>query len=276
MTIGLGAARGGLRVVADSDSFSGKARCRLPFEEWVVAHARISKKAHKGAKLEDTLSFFHQLATLVSSGTPLVQALEDRGRPVREHRSCGPFWMRSPAKVSAGSTFHAAAAAFPQVFEFQWLEAIRTGEVTGKMAQVLTELNKQIRESRETKRKVKGALMYPMILTLVAIIAVTVMLWLVVPVFAKMFKDMDAELPGITQFVVDASDAIVKYGHYGVVAIIVTSSFAFKRYMKTDRGRRYVLGSLDGRSPRWASSSSRWPCTASHRTSRCCSRAACR
>ena len=131
----------------------------------------------------------------------------------------------------------------PQVFEFQWLEAIRTGEVTGKMAQVLVELNKQIRDSRETKRKVKGALMYPMILTLVAIIAVTVMLWLVVPVFAKMFKDMDAELPGVTQFVVDASDAIVKYGHYAVIAIVAIV-FAFKRYMKTDRGRRYVLGSL--------------------------------
>ena len=145
--------------------------------------------------------------------------------------------------MSAGSTFHAAAAAFPQVFEFQWLEAIRTGEVTGKMAQVLIELNKQIRESRETKRKVKGALMYPMILTLVAIIAVTVMLWLVVPVFAKMFKDMDAELPGVTQFVVDASDAIVKYGHYGVVTIVAIV-FAFKRYMKTDAGRRYVMGSL--------------------------------
>ena len=147
------------------------------------------------------------------------------------------------AKVSAGSTFHAAAAAFPQVFEFQWLEAIRTGEVTGKMAQVLIELNKQIRESRETKRKVKGALMYPLILTLVAVIAVTVMLWLVVPVFAKMFKDMDAELPGVTQFVVDASDSIVKYGLYGLITIVAVV-FAFKRYMKTDRGRRYVLGSL--------------------------------
>ena len=55
--------------------------------------------------------------------------------------------------MAAGSTFHAAAAAFPQVFEFQWLEAIRTGEVTGKMAQVLVELNKQIRDSRETKRR---------------------------------------------------------------------------------------------------------------------------
>ena len=59
--------------------------------------------------------------------------------------------MRSPPRLSAGSTFHAAAAAYPQVFEFQWLEAIRTGEVTGKMAQVLTELNKQIRESRRDR-----------------------------------------------------------------------------------------------------------------------------
>ena len=220
----------------------GSARCRLPFEDWVVTHARISKKAHKGAKLEDTLSFFHQLATLVSSGTPLVQALKIAVG------QCESIKLRAvldqiTAKVSAGSTFHAAAAGFPQVFEFQWLEAIRTGEVTGKMAQVLTELNKQIRESRETKRKVKGALMYPLILTLVAIIAVTVMLWLVVPVFAKMFKDMDAQLPGVTQFVVDASDAIVKYGHYGVITIVAVV-FAFKRYMKTDRGRRYVLGTL--------------------------------
>ena len=57
--------------------------------------------------------------------------------------------------------------------------------------------------------------MYPMILIIVAVTAVTVMLWMVVPVFAKMFKDMDAQLPGITQFVVDASESITKYGPYG-------------------------------------------------------------
>ena len=200
------------------------------------------RRPHKGAKLEDTLSFFHQLATLVSSGTPLLQALKIAVAQC-ESTKLRTVLDEITAKVSAGSTFHAAAAAFPQVFEFQWLEAIRTGEVTGKMAQVLIELNKQIRESRETKRKVKGALMYPMILTLVAVIAVTVMLWLVVPVFAKMFKDMDAELPGVTQFVVDASDAIVKYGHYGLITIVLVV-VAFKRYMKTDSGRRYVIGTL--------------------------------
>jgi type IV pilus assembly protein PilC len=214
----------------------------LAFEEWVVAHARISKKPHRGAKLEDTLSFFHQLATLVNSGTPLLQALKISTSQC-ESVKLQTVLSQITAKVAAGSTFHAAAASFPQVFEFQWLEAIRTGEVTGKMAQVLVELNKQIREARETKRKVKGALMYPMILIIVAVAAVTVMLWMVVPVFAKMFKDMDAQLPGITQCVVDASDVVSKYGLYGLGAL-VAAVFGFKRYLKTESGRRYVGGIL--------------------------------
>src|SRR6185312_11163860 len=212
----------------------------LAFEEWVVAHARISKKPHRGATIEDTLSFFHQLATLVSSGTPLLQALKIATAQC-ESLKLQRILAQITAKVEAGSTFHSAAAAFPQVFEFQWLEAIRTGEVTGKMSQVLIELNKQIRDSRETKRKVKGALTYPMILILVAVTAVTVMLWKVVPVFAKMFHDMDADLPAITQYVVNASDFLSKYGMYGLV-VIGACVFGFKRYMKTEGGRRYVWG----------------------------------
>jgi type IV pilus assembly protein PilC len=214
----------------------------LAFDEWVVSHAQISKKPHPGAKLEDTLAFFHQLSTLVSSGTPLLQALKIATA------QCESVKLRAvldqiTAKVAAGSTFHAAAASFPKVFEFSWLEAIRTGEVTGKMALVLVELNKQIRDARETKRKVKGAMMYPMILIFVAVSAVTVMLWMVVPVFAKMFKDMDADLPAITQYVVDASDFLSKYGLYGV-GTIVAGVVGFKKFANTESGRRYVSGTL--------------------------------
>ena len=180
----------------------------MPFDEWVVAHARISTKPHPGAKVEDTLAFFHQLSTLVSSGTPLLQALKIAAAQ-SESIKLRRILDQIVSMVSSGSTFHSAAASFPKVFEFQWVEAIRTGEISGKMASVLIELNKQIVESRETKKKVKGALMYPFILIAVALIAVTVMLWMVVPVFAKMFKDMDATLPAITQFVVEIGRAHV-------------------------------------------------------------------
>ncbi len=217
-------------------------RCLLPFEEWVVGHARVAKRPHKAAKLEDTLAFFHQLSTLVNSGTPLLQAMKIAAA------QCESIKLRSvleqiTAKVAAGSTFHTAAAAYPQIFEFQWIEAIRTGEVTGKMALVLVELNKQIRDSRETKRKVKASLMYPCILICVAIIAVTVMLWMVVPTFAKMFNDMGAKLPAITQYVVDASNFIVTYGLY-ILGTVVVFIVGFRKFMKTEPGRRYVGGTL--------------------------------
>jgi type IV pilus assembly protein PilC len=214
----------------------------VAFEEWVVSHARLAKKPHKGAKLEDTLTFFHQLSTLVSSGTPLLQALKIATAQC-ESTSFQATLQQITARVAAGSTFHAAAAAFPETFEFQWVEAIRTGEVTGKMAVVLVELNKQIRDARETKRKVKASLTYPMILIAVAVIAVTVMLWLVVPTFANMFKDMGAELPAITQYVVDASNWIVQYGHYGLIAV-AAAAYGFRRFMRTEAGRRYVGGLL--------------------------------
>jgi len=214
----------------------------VPFEEWVVSHARVSKKPHKGAKLEDTLTFFHQLSTLVSSGTPLLQSLKIAATQCESVKLRG-ILESITARVASGSTFPSAAASFPQVFEFQWIEAIRTGEVTGKMAMVLIELNKQIRDARETKRKVTGSLMYPCILICVAVIAVTVMLWMVVPTFAKMFNDMGAKLPAITQYVVDASDFIVAYGLYGVIVVVIVA-VAFRKFIKTETGRRYVGGFL--------------------------------
>jgi type IV pilus assembly protein PilC len=109
------------------------------------------------------------------------------------------------------------------------------------MGAVLLELNKQIRETRETRRKVSGALMYPIILICVAVSAITLMLWLVVPVFAGMFRDMGAELPGMTKFVVDTSDFIVHYGLYILVGIVV-AALAFRQYFKTETGRRQVGG----------------------------------
>jgi type IV pilus assembly protein PilC len=125
------------------------------------------------------------------------------------------------------------------VFEDHWVELIGIGEVTGKMDMVLQDLNKQIRESSETRRKVKGAIMYPIILLIVAVVVIVVMLWFVVPTFANMFNEMNAELPGITQFVLNVSDFIVAKGLYlvaGVIAVVV----AARQYIKTESGWRRV------------------------------------
>ena len=212
----------------------------MAFEDAFIAHARVSSKPHKKITLDDKMMFFQQLATLVSSGTPLLQAVEIGAQQCQSIK-LKHVLEQIASRVASGSSVHAAAANFTDIFDRYWIEVIRTGEVTGKMSMVLGELNKQIHESQETRRKISGALTYPMILICVAITSISAMLWLVVPTFAKMFKDMGAELPGITQFVVDLSNGIVVYGPYGLVALI-GAVFTVRKYAKTDGGRRRLIG----------------------------------
>jgi type IV pilus assembly protein PilC len=214
----------------------------MSYQSWVVAHARVASKPHRKAKLDDVMSFFHQLATLVSAGTPLLQSIKLASEQT-ESLALRQVLEDIAARIAAGNSFYAAAACHPNVFEHGWIEVIRTGEVTGKMGFVLVELNKQVREARETRKKVRGALTYPCILLCVAVLAITAMLWFVVPTFTRMFQEMGAKLPEITQFVVNASGFVVDYGLYilgGTAAAVV----AFRRYMGTEAGRRNVGGVL--------------------------------
>ncbi|AGA30577.1 type II secretion system F family protein [Singulisphaera acidiphila] len=212
----------------------------MSYDSWIIAHARVSSKKHKRLKLDDIMSFFQQLATLVAAGVPLLQAIELTAQQ-SESLKLQRVLEEIGASIEAGNSFFAAAANYPEVFEHAWIEMIRTGEVTGKMSYVLVELNKQVRDSRDTRRKVSGALMYPMVLLCVASLAITAMLWFVVPTFTKMFDEMGAELPQITQMVVNLSDFVVSYGHFMVAGVILIA-FAFRRYMATEKGRRTVGG----------------------------------
>ena len=212
----------------------------MAFDDWVVAHARVASKPHTKVTLDDKMAFFRQLSTLVTSGTPLLQAVQIGSEQTQSLR-LRQVLEEIANRVASGSPFHAAAAVYENVFEAHWIEVIRIGEITGQMGVVLQELNKQIAETRETRRKVVGALTYPIILIVVAITAVTVMLWMVVPTFAQMFKDMGAKLPDITQYVVDGSDFLVHYGLFLLLGLVFFG-VAFRQYARTESGWRRIIG----------------------------------
>ena len=213
----------------------------MALEDWCMAHARISGKEHRRITLDDKMAFFQQLATLVSSGTPLLEAISIAGDQTQSAR-LRTILEEIAGRVAAGSSLHAILADYREVFEDHWIEVIGTGEVSGKMGMVLCELNAQIRESCETRRKVVGALTYPIILLIVAVGVVTCMLWFVVPTFANMFREMNAKLPSVTQYVMSASDFIVAYGIYIVLGVIVLA-VAARQYLRTDQGR-YRVGAI--------------------------------
>src|SRR5437868_3566207 len=108
----------------------------MAFEDWVIAHARVSSKRHQRIKLDDQLTFFQQLSTLVESGTPLLQAIRICGEQNPSSRMQHVL-EEIAARIAAGSSLNAAAAQCTDAFAPHWIEVIRTGEITGQMAAVL-------------------------------------------------------------------------------------------------------------------------------------------
>ncbi len=208
----------------------------MAMEDWFLSRARVAARPHKRVRLDDKTAFFQQLATLLGSGTPLLQALKvcaEQSQSVRLRL----VLEEVAARVAAGTPLHAAAAYYPQVFDHDWVEVLRTGEMTGQMGLVLTELNRQIAEARDTRRKVVGALIYPCVLIVVSVVSVAIMLWLVVPTFASMFRDLGAQLPEVTRMVIDSSTFLVDNGPYLLLALGLVAWLA-RRHGRTEAGRR--------------------------------------
>ena len=203
---------------------------------WFQKHVRTSSKMHKPIKAEDKVQFFQQLTTLFAAGTPLLDALYISSEQSQSLKMRAV--IRTIAeRVAGGASLHQAAADFPKVFDRQWIEVISTGELSGQLADVLTSLTEHILRVREMRGKIVSAMVYPCILTGVAILAVFVMLWKVVPTFAEFFDEFEAEMPAITQTVIDISDylednALMLIG--GVAGLVVGMRF----YLRTDGGRR--------------------------------------
>ena len=205
-------------------------------EDWLLARARVAGKMHGAIKLDDKMTFFQQLSSLVSSGTPLLQALQITAEQCQSRR-LRDILDEIAGRVSGGCSLRDAMLGFPNVFEPHWIELVGTGEVSGKMASVLDDLNCQVRESRETRRKISGSLMYPFILLIVSIVVIIVMLWVVVPTFAAMFEEMGAELPAITQYVLAASNFVGRWGIYATFGVVCLG-VGLHQYLRTESGRR--------------------------------------
>jgi type IV pilus assembly protein PilC len=205
---------------------------------WVQKHIRISNKLHKKIKADDKMQFFHHLTTLFAAGTPLLEALQIATRQTQSLRMQMVIGTIAE-KVAAGTSLNQAAAEFPKVFDRQWIEVIKTGEISGQLTHVLTALTDYIKTSREMRGKVVSAMIYPSIMCCIAVLAIVIMLWKVVPVFSAFFADFGSKLPAITQTVVDISEFLQKRGLvlFGGIGVAV---FGIRSYLKTEKGKHIL------------------------------------
>jgi type IV pilus assembly protein PilC len=184
---------------------------------------------------KDILIFTRQFATMIDAGLPLVQCLDILGSQT-ENPAFKNVIFAIKARVEAGSTFSDALKDHPKVFDELFVQLCAAGEVGGILDTILNRLAVYREKAEKLKRKVKGALTYPVAVILIGVVVTAVLLVKVTPVFAKMFADFGSALPAPTQFVVDLSEWMQKYILHiiGVAVAIVVASVAFYR---NPRGR---------------------------------------
>ncbi len=188
-----------------------------------------------GVTTKDILVFTRQFSVMIDAGLPLVQALDILGTQ-SDNPAFRKVLLQVKAKVEAGSTFADALGEHPKVFDELFVQLVRAGEIGGILDTILQRLGAYIEKNEKLKRRVKGAMVYPTIVLIVAVGVVLVLLAFVVPVFEKMFKDFGGALPAPTQFLVDLSNELRRswYIYIGVPAAVFV---AFKMAIRKGRGQ---------------------------------------
>ncbi len=188
-----------------------------------------------GVATKDLLIFTRQFSVMIDAGLPLVQALDIIGTQ-NDNAAFRVVLLEVKAKVESGSTFADALADHPKVFDVLFVQLVRAGEIGGILDTILQRLGAYIEKNDKLARRVKGAMVYPVIVLTVAVGVVLVLIAFVVPTFEKMFKDMGGSLPAPTQFLIDLSFAFRSHWYF-IVGIPTALFIVFKAWVAKGRGQ---------------------------------------
>ncbi|OGT73058.1 MAG: type II secretion system protein F [Gammaproteobacteria bacterium RIFCSPLOWO2_02_FULL_56_15] len=179
---------------------------------------------------KDITVFSRQLATMMSSGVPLVQAFEIVGRG-HENASMQDMILGIKADVEAGNSLVDGLRKRPLQFNDLYCNLVQAGEHAGILEAILHKLATYMEKTEALKSKIKSALFYPAAVIVVAAIVVTILMIFVIPQFAELFAGFGADLPALTQFLIDASDFFVAYwwAIFGVVIIAIVGFIEVKK-----------------------------------------------
>ncbi len=191
-------------------------------------------------KLDDLVMFSRQLATMVDAGITLVAALDILGEQI-ENKTFGAIILSVRNDVETGSSLSTALGKHKRVFSPLFVNMVRAGESSGMLDDILDRLSEYLEKTSSLQKKVQSALVYPAIVSGMALGITLLMLLKVVPIFKNIFEGFGAKLPGPTMVLITISDALQKY--FILLAIAGAGiGFALMRYIHTDKGRMQLDG----------------------------------
>ncbi|MEW6108092.1 MAG: type II secretion system F family protein [Nitrospirota bacterium] len=187
-------------------------------------------------KDKDIVVFTRQFATMIDAGLPLVQALEILSTQV-ENKTLARSLAAIKNDVEAGSTYADSLKKHPKVFSELYSNMVAAGESGGILDTILNRLAVYIEKAMKLKKKVKGAMIYPIVVTTVAVGVIAVIMIFVVPTFAKMFTQMGGSLPAPTKLIMAISGFLAGIGGLILLILIIGSIVAFVQIRKTEKGK---------------------------------------
>lgn len=195
----------------------------------------LSFGGKKKIKLEDLVIFSRQLSTMVDAGIPLVGALDILGEQM-DNKTFGAIIINVRNDVETGLNLSDAIGKHKDVFSPLYVNMVKAGESSGMLDEILDRLAEYLEKTNALQHKVRGALVYPAIVSSMALGITLIMLLKVIPVFKDMFEGLGAKLPTPTLVLIKISDFLQHYfilGAAGIIGIWVLLA----RYLKTEKGR---------------------------------------
>jgi len=181
-----------------------------------------------------------QLATLVRAALPLEESLQAVAQQ-SESPKITMVLMAVRSEVLTGKPLASAMEAFPRIFRKDFIATVAAGEQSGDLAIVFERLADHVERSQQLKQKILGALLYPIILSVIAIFVVVGLLTYVVPQIIHVFDSMDQELPPLTQNLIALSELLQNHGLLIALAIIAASVSLYLLLQKPKIKRQWHL-----------------------------------
>jgi type IV pilus assembly protein PilC len=232
---------GGERVAVSIE----EVRATLQKEQIAVTNIKAKRRVitipflkREKVKLKDLAIYSRQLSVLIDAELPLIQGLN-----ILAEQTKNKYFKRVITTVredvEAGSTLNQAKRKFPKAFDELYCNLIASGEQSGSLDIMLRRLAEFIEKVVKLRSKVKQAMVYPSAIVGFAIVVAIFLLWKIIPVFASIYLELGAELPGLTAGVIALSRFVQKYILFifiGIVALVI----AFNYFRKTPQGRLIV------------------------------------
>ncbi|HNT96686.1 MAG TPA: type II secretion system F family protein [Elusimicrobiales bacterium] len=227
-------------TVEASDQAAAVSRLRGQRLTVVEINARAAgpKKIKGRVTSKDIVMFSRQLSTLVSAGVPIVQGLSILEQQA-DNPAFGHVLTQLRGDIESGLSIAEGMRKHPKAFTDLYVAMIKAGEIGGILDTILERLSAYLENSEALKAKVKSAMMYPAVVLSAAALITVFLIVFVIPIFKDIFGGFGAELPFLTQVIIDISDLLRKY----IILLLLLGGGVFwglKKWAATEKGQRKI------------------------------------